>query len=251
MDLDYKVALRCAHLSKEVYKDFNDDLRFSMRPSLKPTLLSIQRTDTQVALLEDPDTQRGYIIFRGSDADRDWQTNLDFSRWSAVTGAVLDDQEFDYPEMYDASSSGVKMHSGFTKAYLAARSEIQAVVRQSSLTNWVVTGHSLGGALAKICAVDLQYNFSPDITVETYLFGAPRAGNAAFTESYNRRVPNSWRFVNGNDIVSGFPRRWQGYRHVDARIRLGNMFTWRIISRTLQDHRIDKYIAELTKRVAD
>ena len=250
MELDYKVALRCAHLSNEVYRAFNDDLRFSMRPSLKPTLFDIKPTDTQVALLEDPDTQRGYIVFRGSDADRDWLTNLDFSSWSAVTDAVVDDKQLDYPEVYGASSSGVKMHRGFTKAYLAVRSEIHGVVQRSGLSNWVITGHSLGGALAKLCAVDLQYNFSPDISVEVYAFGSPRVGNSAFTNSYNRRVPNSWRFVNGNDVVSGLPRHWQGYRHVNTRLRLGTMLTWRIFSGSLQDHRIDKYIAELTQRAA-
>ncbi|MDV3351344.1 lipase family protein [Leptolyngbyaceae cyanobacterium CCMR0082] len=248
MELDYKVALRCAHLSNEVYRDFNERLRFSMRPNLMPTLFDIERTDTQVALLEDPETQCGYVIFRGSDADRDWLTNLDFARWSAVTGAVIDNKQLDYPAVYGTSQSGVKMHSGFTKAYLAARSEIQSVVHQSEMTRWLVTGHSLGGALAKLCAVDLQYNFSPDISVEVYTFGAPRVGNKAFAESYNRRVPNTWRFVNGNDVVSGLPRRWQRYRHVDERIRFNVMFSWRIISGSLQDHRIDRYIAALEKR---
>ncbi|MBT9314241.1 lipase family protein [Leptothoe spongobia] len=251
MELDYEIALRCAHLSNEVYRAFTDELRFSMRPSLTPKLFDIQRTDTQVALLEDPDTQCGYVVFRGSDADRDWLTNLDFSRWSAVTDAVLDDRQLDYPDVYEASRSGVKIHSGFTKAYLAARSEIHAVVQKSVMTRWVMTGHSLGGALAKLCAVDLQYNFSPKISVEVYTFGAPRVGNKAFAESYNRRVLNSWRFVNGNDVVSGLPRRWQRYRHVNTRIRLGSMASWRIISGSLQDHRIDRYISALTKRASE
>ena len=63
--IDYQLALRCAHLSNEVYRTFNDELRFSMRPSLVPKLFDIKRTDTQVALLQDPETQCGYVIFRG------------------------------------------------------------------------------------------------------------------------------------------------------------------------------------------
>ena len=249
--LDYKTALRCAHLSNEVYRTFNDDLRFSIAPSLTPQLVNIKRTDTQVALLEDPKTQCGYVVFRGSNADRDWLTNLDFSRWSAVTGAVLDDKQLDYPDVYGTSSSGVKMHKGFTKAYLSARSEIHAIVQRSTAKHWIVTGHSLGGALAKLCAVDLQYNFSPKISVAMCAFGAPRVGNTAFAESYNRRVPDSWRFVNGNDVVSGLPRRWQTYRHVDQRLRLGSRLSWRVFSGSLQDHRIDRYVAALTKKVAE
>ncbi|MBX2866334.1 MAG: lipase family protein [Leptolyngbyaceae cyanobacterium MAG.088] len=251
MELDYKIALRCAHLSNEVYRSFNDELRFSMRPSLIPKLFDIKQTDTQVAVLEDPDTQCGYVVFRGSDADRDWLTNLDFSRWSAVTDAVLDDKQLDYPDIYEASTSGVKMHTGFTKAYLAARSEIHGIVQKSPMTRWILTGHSLGGALAKLCAVDLQYNFSQKISVEVYAFGSPRVGNRAFSESYDRRIPNSWRFVHGNDVVSGLPRRWQRYRHVNTRIRLGSRRSWRIISGSLQDHRIDRYITALTQHIAD
>ena len=250
--LDNKIALRCAHLSNEVYRDFNDDLRFSMMPSIKPKLFDdFDETGTQVALLEDPDTQCGYIVFRGSNADRDWLTNLDFSLRSAVTAAVQDDQQLDYPDVYETSSSGVKMHTGFTKAYLAVRSQIHSIVQPSAMTHWVVTGHSLGGALAKLCAVDLQYNFSPDVSLEVYTFGAPRIGNKAFAESYNRRVPNTWRFVNGNDVVCGLPRRWQNYRHVNTRIRFSVGFNWRIISGSLQDHRIDRYIKALAKRVAE
>lgn len=247
--INYQTALRCAHLSNEVYRAFSDRLRFSLSPDLVPKLIEDRPFDTQVALLEDPVTKCGYVVFRGSDADRDWLTNLDFSRWSAVTDAVLDEKQLDYPDVYGASSSGVKMHKGFTKAYLAVRSEIHEVVRQSPMTHWVATGHSLGGALAKLCAVDLQYNFAPGISVETYSFGAPRVGNRAFTESYNRRVPDTWRFVNGNDVVCGLPRRWQGYRHVDTRIRFRVKFSWRIISGSLQDHRIDRYIAALVNQV--
>ena len=247
--LDNQTALRCAHLANEVYRDFNDRLRFSIGPDIVPKLFDISETDTQVALLEDSDTQCGYVVFRGSNADRDWWTNLDFAQWSAVTDAVLDNKQLDYPAIYGESSSGVKMHTGFTKAYLAVRSQLHSMIKRSEVTHWIVTGHSLGGALAKLCAVDLQYNFSPAVSVEVYTFGAPRVGNRAFADSYNRRVPSTWRFVNGNDVVSGLPRRWQNYRHVDTRIRFKVGFSWRIISGSLQDHRIDRYIAALTKRV--
>ena len=246
---DYKLALRCAHLSNEVYREFNDRLRFAVLPNVIPKFLENKATDTQVALLEDDVTQCGYVVFRGSDADRDWLTNLDFSKWSAVTDAVLDNKHLDYPEAYGESSSGVKFHRGFINAYLAVRSQLQMAVQESATNHWVITGHSLGGALAKLCAVDLQYNLGANVSVEVYSFGAPRIGNRAFAASYNRRVPNTWRFVNGNDVVCGLPRRWQGYRHVDHRIRFKVPFSWQIISGSLQDHRIDRYIAALEQRV--
>ncbi|MEM6252601.1 MAG: lipase family protein [Cyanobacteria bacterium P01_D01_bin.156] len=248
--IDYKTALRCVYLSNEAYRPFDDELRFTVFPNIKPKLIDQKSTDTQVALLEDVANQRGYIVFRGSSADRDWLTNLEFSKWSvAIQEAVLHERNLDYPKEYGKSSTGVKLHKGFTKAYLAVRAEIQAAVKASAIPHWVITGHSLGGALAKLCAVDLQYNVGTNASFQAYTFGAPRVGNSAFVKSYNLRVPQTWRFVNGNDIVCGLPRRWQGYSHVEHRLRFNVPFSWRIISGSLQDHRIDRYIAAVRQRV--
>lgn len=246
--IDYKTALRCAYLSNEVYKEFDEQLRFSSLPNTVPKLLENKSTDTQVAILENEATKNSYIVFRGSNADRDWLTNLDFAQWSAVTDAVLKEKELDYPEAYGKSNTGVKLHRGFIKAYLAIRSDIHTIVQGSSATRWIITGHSLGGALAKLCAVDLQYNFSDQTSTEVYTFGAPRIGNQAFAASYNRRVPKTYRFVNGNDIVCALPRRWQRYRHVNQRIRFQVPLSWDYIVGSLQDHRIDRYITKLKER---
>ena len=43
-------------------------------------------------------------------------------------------------------------------------------------TSIVTTGHSLGGALATLAAVDLMIAF-PNLTVSSQTFGSPRVGN--------------------------------------------------------------------------
>jgi predicted lipase len=43
-----------------------------------------------------------------------------------------------------------------------------------------VTGHSLGGALAVIAALDLKLSLNVKVTVYTY--GQPRVGNAKFSD---------------------------------------------------------------------
>jgi triacylglycerol lipase len=40
-----------------------------------------------------------------------------------------------------------------------------------------VTGHSLGGALAVLAAVDIKHNISPESEVILYTYGQPRVGN--------------------------------------------------------------------------
>lgn len=59
-----------------------------------------------------------------------------------------------------------------------------------------VTGHSLGGALAVLCAYDIiKRNLCSDIEVslECMTFGAPRVGNRAWARDFNATVRNCWQ----------------------------------------------------------
>jgi len=60
------------------------------------------------------------------------------------------------------------------------------------------TGHSLGGALATLAAIDLR-KAVPDpahLDLSCYTFGAPRTGNHAFAHEYNELVPDTWGIIN-------------------------------------------------------
>jgi hypothetical protein len=77
-------------------------------------------------------------------------------------------------------------------------------------------------------------------------FGSPRVGNSYFVESYNKRVPNTLRFVNKNDMVCKVPPFWLSFRHVDKEIVLDRKwYDWfRIITKTLGnpwDHLPERY----------
>eukprot|EP01062_Namystynia_karyoxenos_P049530 TRINITY_DN37953_c0_g1_i3.p1 TRINITY_DN37953_c0_g1~~TRINITY_DN37953_c0_g1_i3.p1 ORF type:complete len:834 (+),score=149.53 TRINITY_DN37953_c0_g1_i3:819-3320(+) len=61
------------------------------------------------------------------------------------------------------------------------------------------TGHSLGGALACLCAYTLKQRRGWEPVV--YTFGAPVLGNAAFRADYDSAVPGTFRVVNERDIV--------------------------------------------------
>lgn len=226
------LALTCAILSQEIYTSFSPELRFSDFPNLVPELLETTKTDTECAILTDFDTKTVYVIFRGSESNTDWITNFNFG------------QEKVYP--YEGeSSSGAEIHKGFAAAYFSVRTEILRYFQRSSPQKVIVTGHSLGGALATLCAVDLQYNFTVQFAIALYTFGAPRVGNTGFRESFNRRVPDSSRYVHGMDIVAALPRPWQGYRHVDQEYRLGSRWSWNFLSQRFKDHEISSYIQAL------
>lgn len=263
--MDYKTALQCAQLSRDIYADFSGEVVFIALPKASSRLVQSSLTDTQLAILEDDSALQTTIVFRGSENEKDWDTNFqvftkeqDWSRakraafredMQEVAEVVTENEELVYPEAYGEPSRPVRMHQGFINAYLSVRDEIHRHVEGSGTTQYLITGHSLGGAIAKLCAVDLQYNFGKNISIEVYTFGAPRVGNPAFAESYNRRVPETWRVVHGWDAVAGLPVPWQGYRHVEKAIKLARKFTWRVVTGSFHDHRIDEYIEALQEQV--
>ena len=53
-----------------------------------------------------------------------------------------------------------------------------------------VVGHSMGGAVATLCALDLLFTFQLDPgRVRLYTYGSPRVGNQAFADFVRRKVP--------------------------------------------------------------
>nr|KAJ0204325.1 hypothetical protein LSAT_V11C500278320 [Lactuca sativa] len=59
----------------------------------------------------------------------------------------------------------------------------------------MVTGHSMGGAMAAFCGLDLA----------VMTFGQPRIGNAAFASYYSEVVPNTFRVTHEHDLVPHLP----------------------------------------------
>jgi hypothetical protein len=71
----------------------------------------------------------------------------------------------------------------------------------SSLT---ICGHSLGGALVTLLALDVAANtIFQNPTVYTY--ASPRTGDPLFASTYNQVVKNSFRIANRLDLVPKLP----------------------------------------------
>lgn len=135
----------------------------------------------------------------GPSQNVDWTANFDNQQTSFLYG----------------QTGGVKVHRGFATVYMSLRQQIVSTLQAEGVDNIVVTGHSLGGGLATICAYDLCRTF-PDANVVCHSFNAPRAGNEAFARDFNRRLsyqtyspPNemgvfkrAFRFDQKNDPVT-------------------------------------------------
>jgi predicted lipase len=67
-------------------------------------------------------------------------------------------------------------------------------LKAKEITHIYVTGHSLGGALATLAALDLQIKF-PELPVTMYNFGSPHVGEIDFVRHYNQVVMESFRIA--------------------------------------------------------
>lgn len=105
-------------------------------------------------------------------------------------------------------NSKVRLGSGFLNTYSPLR---EALFLHLTLTMMyyptakvMVTGHSLGGAMANILVADMSFNNYID-GMELYTFGTPRTGNKEFATLglTNRNV--HYRLVNKNDLIPHLP----------------------------------------------
>lgn len=107
------------------------------------------------------------------------------------------------------------VHSGFADAYESVESTLLAWLTMDRPI--FITGHSLGGALATICAARIGVASPRMPMLALYTYGSPRVLDWLAATWLNGCLPGrSWRVVNNNDVVTRLPlsRPGNGYYHV-------------------------------------
>lgn len=107
-----------------------------------------------------------------------------------------------------AESMG-RVHRGFKQEVDDLWPVIEQYLRDNDKTLWF-TGHSLGGAMATICAGRCKISEIPSNPQGLFTFGSPRVGDKRYI---NFVKIHHYRWVNNNDIVTRVPPMWMGYRH--------------------------------------
>jgi len=191
-DLDLRTALFLAAVCGQTYMQYNN----------KDGLFLVPRTYSLVSeftarAYDDSDERFGFVLtserasvlaFRGSGSAVDW-----------VSDFIA--QQSTYRPVKNVGLT----HKGFTDIYMTARTQIIEIINQLPPDKPLfITGHSLGGALATLAAIDLTNNTAFTAPI-VYTFAAPRVGDPKFASSYNTAVGTHWRFQNEFDIVPHLP----------------------------------------------
>jgi len=152
------------------------------------------------------DASRNEIIvsYRGTVAVslKNWIEDIKF--WKA-------DTEFD-------NMPNARVAKGFFESWRALSAQVNDAVNNGLKAypgaRVVTTGHSLGGAMATLNALD--FRVLRNVTSDVYTFGSPRVGNQGFFNQFASRMSSqqSWRMVNHRDIVPHLPPFSFDFHHV-------------------------------------
>jgi hypothetical protein len=99
----------------------------------------------------------------------------------------------------------------------AVQEQIRTAKGPRPRRSFVVTGHSLGSALATLFVMKNKATNRFDITT-ICTFASPRVGDTQFAQQFNLLPLTSWRIANTQDIVPKIPLRlpFFDYQHVAA-----------------------------------
>jgi len=121
------------------------------------------------------------------------------------------------------AGTGVEVHSGFQDTFErtadAVLSGVKSGLAAKSVTKVLVTGHSLGAAIATMDAILLKQDLDSSVTITTSVFGLPRGGNQAWADFVDSKLGTSLiHMTNQDDIVPSLPPRALGFQQPGGEI---------------------------------
>ncbi|CAN4085090.1 unnamed protein product [Withania somnifera] len=124
----------------------------------------------------------------------------------------VSDQSSDSERPTDTGSKKFKLDIPERTAYYVVRSELKRLLKEHKNAKFVITGHSLGGALAILFPTVLVLHEEMNIMerlLGIYTYGQPRVGNrqlGRFMEAHlEHPIPKYFRVVYSNDLVPRLP----------------------------------------------
>ncbi|KAM6591376.1 hypothetical protein CsatA_013981 [Cannabis sativa] len=176
------------------------------------------KATTQAFIMRDKGEDHDTIVvaFRGTkpfDAEA-WSSDIDIS-WYEIKGVGKIHGGF-------MKALGLQKSKGFPKevdfekrkpfAYYEIRNKVKKLLEENDKAKLIVTGHSLGGALAAVFTAILSYHDEKWLLQRlegVYTFGQPRVGDKTFCQFMEDKLVEHdihyFRFVYGYDLVPRLP----------------------------------------------
>ena len=148
----------------------------------------------------DPTNELVVLSFRGSHSRQNWVTDLHIEK------------------MCSDLCNTCFVHGGFWESWVSMRDMIVSnalrAVAAHPRYRFVVTGHSLGAALATLAAGDLR-KLNPWLreNTELYTFGSPRVGNIGTVDFLTKQSNKTYRVTASRDPVPRVPSPIADYMH--------------------------------------
>ncbi|XP_022132553.1 uncharacterized protein LOC111005383 [Momordica charantia] len=215
-----------------------------------------EKCSTQAFMMRDRTVDHDTIIisFRGTEpfnAD-DWSSDFDIS-WYELQGigkihggfmkALGLQKSLGWPKQLPARHGPAR-----PLAYYTLRERLTELLQQSERSRFVVTGHSLGGALAILFPAILAFHGDKLLLQRlegVYTFGQPRVGDAKFGEFMVRSLwqykIRYYRFVYGFDMVPRLPLDDKAlmFKHFGPCI----YFDWNYVAQVLEEEPFKNYFS--------
>ncbi|CAG9996465.1 unnamed protein product [Clonostachys byssicola] len=143
-------------------------------------------------------------VGRGSATPKNWDTNL---KTRLIPSDLVD---------------GAKIHTGFSTAWDEISRDVFTTLEEQVSKHpdydIIITGGSLGGAVATIAAAHIR---EAGYQADLYTYGSPRIGNGVLVDFITQQPGKSYRVTHRHDLVPRIPTPnvlwwpdWPQYRHV-------------------------------------
>ena len=162
-------------------------------------------------LLWQAETGEAVIAIRGTEGIPEWVQDARFDTTACFFLPEAGETEEGFTDIYKSFAIGSTTGPSVT----ASLATIFGTRQANSLA---ICGHSLGGALATLQALDATAN-SKFKNPTVYTYASPRTGTSQFAGVYNLRVPNTFRIANPVDLVPKLPLS-PPYEHVNGEYKL-------------------------------